>query len=177
NLARMNMLLHDVRYENFDIRNDDTLENPAFLGNTFDAVIANPPYSAKWTADSKFENDERFSGYGKLAPKSKADFAFIQHMVHYLDDEGNNLARMNMLLHDVRYENFEIRNDDTLENPAFLGNTFDAVIANPPYSAKWTADSKFENDERFSGYGKLAPKSKADFAFIQHMVHYLDDEG
>lgn len=88
NLARMNMLLHDVRYENFDIRNDDTLENPAFLGNTFDAVIANPPYSAKWTADSKFENDERFSGYGKLAPKSKADFAFIQHMVHYLDDEG-----------------------------------------------------------------------------------------
>ncbi|MDG5098797.1 N-6 DNA methylase, partial [Staphylococcus aureus] len=64
-----------------------------------------------------------------------------------------------------------------LENPAFLGNTFDAVIANPPYSAKWTADSKFENDERFSGYGKLAPKSKADFAFIQHMVHYLDDEG
>ncbi|HAR7137701.1 TPA: type I restriction-modification system subunit M, partial [Staphylococcus aureus] len=64
-----------------------------------------------------------------------------------------------------------------LENPAFLGHTFDAVIANPPYSAKWTADSKFENDERFSGYGKLAPKSKADFAFIQHMVHYLDDEG
>ena len=58
-----------------------------------------------------------------------------------------------------------------------LGHTFDAVIANPPYSAKWTADSKFENDERFSGYGKLAPKSKADFAFIQHMVHYLDDEG
>ncbi len=88
NLARMNMLLHDVRYENFDIRNDDTLENPAFLGHTFDAVIANPPYSAKWTADSKFENDERFSGYGKLAPKSKADFAFIQHMIHYLDDEG-----------------------------------------------------------------------------------------
>ncbi len=48
-----------------------------FSANTFDAVIANPPYSAKWTADSKFENDERFSGYGKLAPKSKADFAFI----------------------------------------------------------------------------------------------------
>ncbi|MCS4599854.1 type I restriction-modification system subunit M [Staphylococcus aureus] len=99
----------------------------------------------------------------------------------YFGQERNNttynLARMNMLLHDVRYENFEIRNDDTLENPAFLGNTFDAVIANPPYSAKWTADSKFENDERFSGYGKLAPKSKADFAFIQHMVHYLDDEG
>ncbi|EGQ3896506.1 TPA: type I restriction-modification system subunit M [Staphylococcus pseudintermedius] len=88
NLARMNMLLHNVRYENFDIQNDDTLENPAFLGEQFDAVVANPPYSAKWSVDSKFNDDDRFSGYGKLAPKSKADFAFIQHMVHYLDDEG-----------------------------------------------------------------------------------------
>lgn len=88
NLARMNMLLHNVRYENFDIQNGDTLENPAFVGDQFEAVVANPPYSAKWSADSKFNDDERFSGYGKLAPKSKADFAFIQHMVHYLDDEG-----------------------------------------------------------------------------------------
>ncbi|WP_086429281.1 type I restriction-modification system subunit M [Staphylococcus cornubiensis] len=88
NLARMNMLLHNVRYENFDIQNDDTLENPAFLGEKFDAVVANPPYSAKWSANSKFNDDDRFSGYGKLAPKSKADFAFIQHMAHYLDDEG-----------------------------------------------------------------------------------------
>ncbi|WP_251521819.1 MULTISPECIES: type I restriction-modification system subunit M [Staphylococcus] len=88
NLARMNMLLHDVRYENFDIQNDDTLENPAFQDEKFDAVVANPPYSAKWSADSKFNDDERFSNYGKLAPKSKADFAFIQHMVHYLHDDG-----------------------------------------------------------------------------------------
>ncbi|CIV75518.1 Type I restriction-modification system methyltransferase subunit [Streptococcus pneumoniae] len=88
NLARMNMLLHDVRYENFDIQNADTLEDPAFMDEKFDAVVANPPYSANWSADSKFNDDERFSNYGKLAPKSKADFAFIQHMVHYLDDEG-----------------------------------------------------------------------------------------
>ena len=88
NLARMNMLLHDVRYENFDIQNADTLENPAFMEEKFDAVVANPPYSAKWSADSQFNDDERFSNYGKLAPKSKADYAFIQHMVHYLDDEG-----------------------------------------------------------------------------------------
>ncbi|MBO1198385.1 type I restriction-modification system subunit M [Staphylococcus simiae] len=88
NLARMNMLLHNVRFENFDIQNGDTLENPAFLDEKFDAVVANPPYSAKWSADSKFNDDERFSNYGKLAPKSKADFAFIQHMIHYLDDDG-----------------------------------------------------------------------------------------
>jgi len=87
-LARMNMLLHDVSYQNFDIRNDDTLENPRHIDMKFDAVVANPPYSAKWSADSKFLDDERFSAYGKLAPKSKADYAFIQHMIYQLDDKG-----------------------------------------------------------------------------------------
>ncbi|CAD7358547.1 type I restriction-modification system, M subunit [Staphylococcus schleiferi] len=54
---------------------------------------------------------------------------------------------------------------------------FEAVVANPPYSAKWSADPSFLDDERFSNYGKLAPKSKADFAFIQHMIYHLDDNG
>lgn len=88
NLARMNMLLHDVSYQNFDIQNDNTLEEPKHLELKFEAVVANPPYSAKWSADAKFLDDERFSGYGKLAPKSKADFTFIQHMIHHLDDNG-----------------------------------------------------------------------------------------
>ncbi|MFZ7120301.1 MAG: type I restriction-modification system subunit M [Eubacteriaceae bacterium] len=88
NLARMNMLLHDVSYQNFDIVNDNTLEHPRHLGMTFEAIVANPPYSAKWSADNKFLDDERFSAYGKLAPKSKADFAFIQHMIYQLDDKG-----------------------------------------------------------------------------------------
>lgn len=88
NLARMNMLLHDIPYQNFDIKNDDTLQNPQHLQLKFDAVVANPPYSASWTADAKFMLDERFSSYGRLAPKSKADYAFIQHMLHHLDDKG-----------------------------------------------------------------------------------------
>ena len=88
NLARMNMLLHDIDYTNFDIKNDDTLESPAHEGMKFEAIVANPPYSANWSADPKFLDDERFSSYGKLAPKSKADFAFIQHMIHQLDDKG-----------------------------------------------------------------------------------------
>lgn len=88
NLARMNMLLHDIDYTNFDIKNDDTLEHPQHMGMKFEAIVANPPYSANWSADSKFLDDERFSAYGKLAPKSKADFAFIQHMIHHLDDKG-----------------------------------------------------------------------------------------
>lgn len=88
NLARMNMLLHDVSYQNFDIVNDNTLEHPKHLDMTFEAIVANPPYSAKWSADKKFLDDERFSVYGKLAPKSKADFAFVQHMIYQLDDKG-----------------------------------------------------------------------------------------
>ncbi|MFB5089499.1 type I restriction-modification system subunit M [Psychrobacillus sp. PGGUH221] len=88
NLARMNMLLHDVSYQNFDIQNADTLEEPHHQDMKFEAVVANPPYSANWSAEAKFLDDERFSAYGKLAPKSKADFAFVQHMIHHLDDNG-----------------------------------------------------------------------------------------
>lgn len=88
NLARMNMLLHDVSYQNFDIQNADTLEEPHHHDMKFEAVVANPPYSANWSAEAKFLEDERFSSYGKLAPKSKADFAFVQHMIHHLDDNG-----------------------------------------------------------------------------------------
>ena len=88
NLARMNMILHGVSYRNFDIKNDDTLENPQHRDKLFEAVVANPPYSANWSADSKFLDDDRFSPYGKLAPKSKADFAFVQHMLASLADNG-----------------------------------------------------------------------------------------
>lgn len=88
NLARMNMLLHDVSYQNFNIVNDDTLENPKHIDMKFEAIVANPPYSAKWSSDKKFLDDERFSAYGKLAPKSKADYAFVQHMIYQLEDKG-----------------------------------------------------------------------------------------
>lgn len=100
---------------------------------------------------------------------------------HYYGQEYNNttfnLARMNMLLHNVNYQQFTIDNGDTLEDPAVKDERFEAVVANPPYSAKWSADPSFMDDERFSNYGKLAPKSKADFAFIQHMIYHLDDNG
>ncbi len=88
NLARMNMLLHDIPYQRFDIKNADTLEEPQHLDKRFEAIVANPPYSAKWSADDKFQDDERFSNYAKLAPKSKADFAFVQHFIHHLADNG-----------------------------------------------------------------------------------------
>ncbi|MFA0025628.1 type I restriction-modification system subunit M, partial [Vibrio sp. 10N.261.49.A5] len=88
NLARMNMLMHGVRYDKFDIKNDDTLEHPMHTDKRFDAVVANPPFSANWSASDLHLNDERFADYGKLAPKTKADFAFVLHMVHQLNDTG-----------------------------------------------------------------------------------------
>ena len=88
NLARMNMILHDVHYTKFDIKQEDTLENPQHLDHRFEAIVANPPFSAKWKADQLKLGDERFSQYGKLAPSSKADFAFVQHMIHHLADNG-----------------------------------------------------------------------------------------
>jgi type I restriction enzyme M protein len=80
--------MHDVHYNKFNIRQEDTLENPQHEGKKFEAIVANPPFSAKWSANPLYLNDERFSEYGKLAPKSKADFAFVQHMIHHLDYNG-----------------------------------------------------------------------------------------
>jgi type I restriction enzyme M protein len=90
NLARMNMMLHKVPFNRFDIYQGDTLENPCdrHAVMKFEAVVANPPYSAKWSGDDKFLQDERFSAYGRLAPNSKADYAFVQHMIHHLSDNG-----------------------------------------------------------------------------------------
>lgn len=94
NLARMNMILHGVHYQKFDFRNDDTLEKPAEEHEDlrFEAIVANPPFSAKWSASVVLENDDRFSPYGRLAPKTKADFAFVQHMAHHLDDNDGTMA-------------------------------------------------------------------------------------
>jgi len=88
NLARMNMIMHDVHYRKFDIKQEDTLEHPQHLEERFEAIVANPPFSAKWSANALFLNDDRFSQYGKLAPSSKADFAFVQHMIYQLDENG-----------------------------------------------------------------------------------------
>lgn len=88
NLARMNMILHDVHYADFDIRQEDSLEHPQHRDLRFDAIVGNPPFSAQWSASPLFMSDDRFSMYGKLAPTSKADMAFVQHMIYQLADDG-----------------------------------------------------------------------------------------
>ena len=88
NLARMNMIMHDIHYRQFDIKQEDTLEHPQHREKLFEAIVANPPFSAHWSANPLHLGDDRFSQYGKLAPKTKADFAFVQHMIHHLDEKG-----------------------------------------------------------------------------------------
>ncbi|MCG7387861.1 type I restriction-modification system subunit M [Pantoea sp. ACRSB] len=91
NLARMNMFLHDINYTRFDIRLGNTLTEPYFIDDKpFDAIVSNPPYSVKWIGsdDPTLINDERFAPAGVLAPKSKADFAFVLHALNYLSPRG-----------------------------------------------------------------------------------------
>lgn len=105
----------------------------------------------------------------------------VKHVDRFFGQELNNttynLARMNMILHDVHYSDFDIKQEDTIEHPQHLEYRFEAVVANPPFSAKWSASPIHLTDERFAQYGKLAPSSKADFAFIQHMIYQLDENG
>lgn len=91
NLSRINMFLHDVNYEKFDIALGDTLLEPKHWDDQpFDAIVSNPPYSIKWEGDDNplLINDPRFSPAGVLAPKSKADLAFTMHMLHWLATDG-----------------------------------------------------------------------------------------
>lgn len=90
-----------------------------------------------------------------------------------------NLARMNLMLHGVHYEDIYVRNGDTLDAdwPTTEPYQFDAVVMNPPYSAHWDNNEKRLSDPRFRDYGALAPKSKADYAFLLHGLYHLKPTG
>lgn len=91
NLARMNMFLHNINYDKFNMQLGNTLTDPHFLDDKpFDAIVSNPPYSVKWKGsdDPTLINDDRFAPAGVLAPKSKADFAFVLHALSYLSSKG-----------------------------------------------------------------------------------------
>ena len=123
-------------------------------------------------------------GSGSLLLQMKKQFD--EHIIDegFFGQEINmtnfNLARMNMFLHNVNYNNFSIKRGDTLINPLHRDEKpFDAIVSNPPYSIKWVgdADPTLINDERFAPAGKLAPKSYADYAFIMHSLSYLSSKG
>jgi len=123
-------------------------------------------------------------GSGSLLLQAKKHFD--QHLIEdgFFGQEINhttyNLARMNMFLHNVNYDKFNIQLGNTLEEPHFTDDRpFDAIVSNPPYSVKWIGsdDPTLINDERFAPAGVLAPKSKADFAFVLHALNYLSSKG
>lgn len=123
-------------------------------------------------------------GSGSLLLQAKKHFD--QHLIEegFFGQEINhttyNLARMNMFLHNVNYDKFNIQLGNTLEEPHFADDRpFDAIVSNPPYSVKWIGndDPTLINDERFAPAGVLAPKSKADFAFVLHALNYLSAKG
>ncbi|TGG86744.1 type I restriction-modification system subunit M [Geotoga petraea] len=123
-------------------------------------------------------------GSGSLLLQAKKQFD--EHIIEegFFGQEINhttyNLARMNMFLHNINYDKFNIALGDTLLNPQLKDEKpFDAIVSNPPYSVKWIGkdDPTLINDERFAPAGVLPPKSKADFAFILHALHYLSSKG
>lgn len=123
-------------------------------------------------------------GSGSLLLQAKKQFD--EHLIEegFFGQEINhttyNLARMNMFLHNINYDKFDIALGDTLLNPQY-GNEkpFDAIVSNPPYSVNWVGsdDPTLINDDRFAPAGVLAPKSKADFAFVLHSLSYLSSRG
>lgn len=123
-------------------------------------------------------------GSGSLLLQAKKHFD--EHIIEdgFFGQEINhttyNLARMNMFLHNINYDKFNIQLGDTLTEPHFGDDKpFDAIVSNPPYSVKWIGkdDPTLINDERFAPAGVLPPKSKADFAFVLHSLHYLSSKG
>ena len=123
-------------------------------------------------------------GSGSLLLQAKKQFD--AHIVEegFFGQEINhttyNLARMNMFLHNINYDKFNIQLGNTLINPHFQDDKpFDAIVSNPPYSVNWIGsdDPTLINDDRFAPAGVLAPKSKADFAFVLHALSYLSSKG
>ncbi|MEA9772951.1 type I restriction-modification system subunit M [Xanthomonas campestris pv. raphani] len=123
-------------------------------------------------------------GSGSLLLQAKKQFD--DHVIEdgFFGQEINhttyNLARMNMFLHNINYDKFQIQLGNTLIEPHFGDDKpFDAIVSNPPYSVKWIGsdDPTLINDDRFAPAGVLAPKSKADFAFVLHALSYLSSKG
>lgn len=121
-------------------------------------------------------------GSGSLLLNAKnyaSEPGYIKYYGQELMTSTYNLARMNMFLHGIIPENQKLRNGDTLDEdwPIEEETDFNMVLMNPPYSAKWSAAAGFLQDERFSDYGVLAPKSKADYAFLLHGLYHLKNNG
>lgn len=136
----------------------------------------------KQTRVSKIYDPAAGSGSLLLQAKKQFDDHIIEDGFYgqEINHTTYNLARMNMFLHNVNYDKFNIALGDTLIDPQFRNEKdFDAIVSNPPYSIHWIGsdDPTLINDDRFAPAGVLAPKSKADFAFVLHSLSYLSGRG
>ena len=136
----------------------------------------------KQTSINKIYDPAAGSGSLLLQAKKQFDAHIIEDGFYgqEINHTTYNLARMNMFLHNINYDKFNIALGNTLIDPHYGDEKpFDAIVSNPPYSVKWIGndDPTLINDERFAPAGVLAPKSKADFAFVLHALSYLSSKG
>ncbi|KDN10451.1 type I restriction-modification system subunit M [Gilliamella sp. Imp1-1] len=199
---RLAAVLNGVAELNFGDFADNKID---LFGDAYEYLISNyasnagksggefftPPNVSKLISQLALHNQKKVNkiydpaaGSGSLLLQAKKQFD--EHIIEdgFFGQEINhttyNLARMNMFLHNINYDKFEIALGDTLLNPKFGDEKlFDAIVSNPPYSIKWIGsdDPTLINDDRYAPAGVLAPKSKADFAFIMHALSYLSECG
>ncbi|ENH4363651.1 type I restriction-modification system subunit M [Vibrio fluvialis] len=199
---RLSAVLKRVSELNFGSFEDNKID---LFGDAYEFLISNyaanagksggefftPPNVSKLIAQLAMYGQNRVNkiydpacGSGSLLLQAKKHFD--DHIIEegFFGQELNhttyNLARMNMFLHKINYDKFNIQLGDTLTEPHFLDDKpFDAIVSNPPYSVKWMGsdDPTLINDDRFAPAGVLAPKSKADFAFVLHALSYLSSKG
>ncbi|XP_060077788.1 type I restriction enzyme EcoprrI methylase subunit-like [Ylistrum balloti] len=200
--SRLSAVLKGVAELNFEDFNGSQID---LFGDAYEFLIHNyaanagksggefftPQHVSKLLAKLAMHNKTRINkiydpacGSGSLLLQAKKIFNDDIVDEGFFGQELNhttyNLARMNMFLHNIGYNKFSIKRGDTLMNPHFGdGEPFDAIVSNPPYSVKWIGsdDPTLINDDRFAPAGVLAPKSKADFAFIMHALSYLSSKG
>lgn len=124
-LARMNMILHGIDFDKFDVRQGNTLKTPDLAeGEQYQVVVANPPYSAHWEPSEAME-DPRFAFYGKPAPRTKADFAFVQHIIYHLAENGRAAI---LLPHGVLFRSSA---ESLIRKTILENNLIDAIIGLP----------------------------------------------
>ncbi len=198
-LAKVLKGIEELNFGNFE---DNQID---LFGDAYEFLISNyaanagksggefftPQHVSKLIAQLAMHKQEKVNkiydpacGSGSLLLQAKKHFD--NHVIEegFYGQEINhttyNLARMNMFLHNINYDKFNITLGNTLLDPQFGDEKpFDAIVSNPPYSIKWIGDDDptLINDDRFAPAGVLAPKSKADFAFVLHTLHYLSPKG
>jgi type I restriction enzyme M protein len=200
--SRLASVLKGVEELNFGDFEDNKID---LFGDAYEFLISNyaanagksggefftPQHVSKLIAQLAMHKQEKVNkiydpaaGSGSLLLQAKKHFD--NHIIEegFYGQEVNhttyNLARMNMFLHNINYDKFNIALGNTLIDPHYGDEKpFDAIVSNPPYSIKWIGDDDptLINDDRFAPAGVLAPKSKADFAFVLHALSYLSSKG